>query len=141
VTFEPDWDLEAALAEIEPPYRSRGEAQVGRLLNRYGLPFRYEQPTRVYDRGRERWWRPDFKLPTLGDLVVEYAGMPDRPDYATGISHKQRVYAANGIPACFIYPRDLTGPDWPERLVERIRYAQPSHPGPRYSTDRPGPRY
>ena len=36
---EPDPELEALLASLEPPYRSRGEAQVGRQLDRYGIPF------------------------------------------------------------------------------------------------------
>lgn len=44
--------LEDRLDPSEPPYRSRGEAQVGRLLDRYGIPFFYEQSTLVYDRGR-----------------------------------------------------------------------------------------
>ena len=44
--------LEDRLDPLEPPYKSRGEAQVGRLLDRYGIPFVYEQPTIVYDRGR-----------------------------------------------------------------------------------------
>ena len=48
----PDPVLEDYLAKLEPPYKSRGEAQVGRLLDRYGIPFFYEQPLIVYDRGK-----------------------------------------------------------------------------------------
>ena len=112
--------LEDRLGPLEPPYRSRGEAQVGRLLDRYGIPFFYEQPTLVLDRGRHRIWRPDFTLPHHGSLVVEYAGMPDIPDYMAGIRHKEQAYAANGIPAVFIYPQDLYGPYWREEVVEKI---------------------
>jgi hypothetical protein len=115
--------LEDQLGPDEPPYRSRGEAQVGRLLDRYGLPFVYEQATLIYDRGRYRRWHPDFSLPHYGGLIVEYAGMMDVPDYAAGIQHKQRVYAAHGIPAMFVYPPDLTGPAWPAQLAARIRRA------------------
>lgn len=39
------------------------------------------------------------------------------------IRHKQDAYQANGIPAMFIYPQDLAGPRWPERLYERIQNA------------------
>jgi len=53
-----DPELEARLAALEPPYKSKGEAQVGRILNRYGIPFIYEQPTLIYDRGRHRIWHP-----------------------------------------------------------------------------------
>ena len=115
--------LEDRLGENEPPYMSRGEAQVGRLLDRHSVPFVYEQPTRVHDRGRCRIWRPDFTLPAHGGLIIEYAGMPDVPDYAAGIRHKQRAYHANGLPALFIYPRDLTGPNWPERVMRRVHEA------------------
>ena len=107
--------LEDRLDPSEPPYRSRGEAQVGRLLDRYGIPFFYEQSTLVYDRGCYRTWRPDFTLPTYASLIVEYAGMMDVPGYAAGIHRKQRVYEANRLPAVFIYPQDLTGPNWPEK--------------------------
>jgi hypothetical protein len=116
--------LEDRLGPSEPPYRSRGEAQIGRLLNRYGIPFTYEQPTLVYDRGRHRLWRPDFTLPTYDNLIVEYAGMMDIPGYAAGIRHKRRAYTANGLRAVFVYPHHLTGPVWPQRLADRIgRYA------------------
>lgn len=113
--------LEDRLAPHEPPYRSRGEAQVGRLLDRYGIPFFYEHPLVVHDRGRYRVWHPDFTLPEHGRLIVEYAGMPDVPDYLAGIRHKQDAYAANSIAAVFVYPDDLHGPDWPGRIVRRIR--------------------
>jgi len=113
-------ELEDRIRALEPPYRSRGEAQIGRLLNRYGISFFYEQPTLIYDRGRHSVWHPDFTLPSHGSMIVEYASMPDVPDYAAGIRHKQHVYAANGIPALFIYPRDLTGPAWPEEVYRRI---------------------
>lgn len=112
--------LEDRLDPLEPKYRSRGEAQVGRLLDRYGIPFYHEQPTIIYDRGRHRIWQPDFTLPTYDGLVVEYAGMPDIPDYAAGIRHKQRAYAINQIPAVFVYPNDLSGPKWPEKVMDRI---------------------
>ena len=54
----PDPALEERLAGLEPPYRSRGEAQVGRLLDRYGIPFFYEHPLLVLDRGHYRVWHP-----------------------------------------------------------------------------------
>ena len=112
--------LEDRFDPLEPPYKSRGEAQVGRLLDRFSIPFFYEQPTLIYDRGRHRIWRPDFALPTYDGLVIEYAGMMDIPDYAAGIRHKRLAYEANGIPAVFVHPEDLMGLAWPERLVESI---------------------
>jgi hypothetical protein len=92
-------------------------------LDRYGIPFFYEHPLVVYDRGRYRVWHPDFTLPEHGRLIVEYAGMPDVPDYLAGIRHKQEAYAANGIAAIFVYPQDLRGTNWPERLIDPIEKA------------------
>ena len=112
--------LDEQLAKLKPPYKSRGEAQIGRLLDRYGIPFFYEQPLIVYDRGRYRIWHPDFTLPTLNGLIMEYAGMPDRPDYMVGINHKQKVYLDNAIRAMFVYPWDLTGPNWSEKLHKKL---------------------
>ena len=113
--------LEDRLAPDEPPYKSRGEAQVGRLLDRYGIPLLYESPLLVRDRGRYRIWHPDFALPTYGGLIVEYAGMPDDPAYAEGIRRKQEVYRSNALPSIFLYPSDLKGPDWPERVLAAIQ--------------------
>lgn len=116
----------------EHPYRSRGEAQIGRLLDRYGIPFEYERPTRVnLPEGRVSLWRPDFTVFPETDegqhgvdqahsMIVEYAGMPDRHDYRLGMDYKQHVYGLNGYAALFALPQDLEGPAWPERLRERI---------------------
>ena len=120
--------LEDRLGAHEPPYRSRGEAQVGRVLDRYGIGFDYERPTPVTTDYGQRFWRPDFTLPGYDDLIVEYAGMPDRPDYMAGVRYKQHVYDRNGYAALFVYPGDLTGPDWPGRLVRRLdEAAQPRY--------------
>jgi len=126
LTSMPDDKRERWYALREPPYRSRGEAQVGRILNRYGISFYHEQPTLIYDRGKHRIWHPDFTLPNHNRLIIEYAGMMDLPEYAAGVRHKQRAYASNGIEAMFVYPRDLSGPRWPERLRDNIaRAARP----------------
>ena len=67
--------MEEGIGPLEPPYKSRGEAQMGRLLDRYELPFFYEQPTLIYDRGRHHIWHPDFTPPQYNGLVVEYAAL------------------------------------------------------------------
>lgn len=143
MNYAPTTRLEDRLNPLEPPYRSRGEAQVGRLLDRYGIPFFYEQPTLIHDRDEHRIWRPDFSLPTYNGLIIEYAGMPDVPDYAAGIRHKRRTYAANEMAALFVYPSNLQGRDWSERLVQRIYHAaqQPSNYGPPYRPAQPSQMY
>ncbi|MFC1805875.1 hypothetical protein ACFL09_02720 [Planctomycetota bacterium] len=74
----------------------------------------------VYDRGRYRIWHPDFMLPSYDGLIVEYAGMPDIPEYMAGIRRKEQVFHSHRIPAVFIYPWDLEGSHWPEHVMGRI---------------------
>jgi hypothetical protein len=126
----PSLDDRVQAAKI--PYRSRGEARVARALDQYGILHYYELPTVVYDRGMYRVWHPDFTLPAHDGLVIEYAGMMDVPDYARGIAHKQQAYAANAIPALFVYPEDLTNPGWAQNLVERIERAGYKPTGRKY---------
>lgn len=141
--------LDELLRALEPPYRSRGEAKVGRMLDRYGIPFFYEMPLIVLDRGTHRRWHPDFTLPAYGGLIVEYAGMPDVPEYMQGIRYKRRVFEANGIQAVFLYPSDLARPHWEEEAITRIEaagagtgYGLPYHgPSQRPYSRSPGSRY
>lgn len=132
------FELPDLIRSLEPPYRSRGEARVGRTLDRYGIPFFHEQPTLIYDRGRHRIWHPDFTLPTYNGVIIEYAGMVDVPDYAQGIEHKRQAYARNGIPAVFVYPENLLSPNWPDELVRGIEHAGYQAVGD-YATARPQP--
>lgn len=116
-------DLEKRLRALEPPYQSRGETEIGRVLDRYGIPFFYRQPTLIYDGGRHHLWHPDFTLPTYNGLVIEYARRINTPDYVRGIERKRLVYEANEVPAVFVYPEDLATPEWPEDLTRRIEAA------------------
>ena len=93
------------------------------MFRRYGAPFLYEHPLLVYDRGSYRIWHPDFRLPTYGGLIVEYAGMPDVPDYMAGIRHKEQVFRSHRLPAVFLYPWDIQGSDWHQGVMARIEDA------------------
>lgn len=55
--------------------------------------------------------------------------MPDVPDYAAGIRHKEDVYAANQVAAVFIYPGDLSVPGWPQKIADRIMKRCKESPG------------
>ena len=43
------------LDELEPKYQSHEEARIGRLLDRYGIPFFCQQPVIVQDQGQNQW--------------------------------------------------------------------------------------
>jgi len=102
-------------------FKSEGETQIARLLDRYGIPYRYEPPVAVEDRGKVRLWYPDFRLSGHG-LLIEYAGVQDDPAYETVLRKKQAVYEANGLTA-LVWRPDLFRGDWPTRALDRIEEA------------------
>jgi hypothetical protein len=99
------------------PYRSQSEHRIASLLDRYGLPFIYEKPTAVVDRGQVRIWYPDFTL-SYGP-VIEYFGVNGDAAYAQRTQHKLAVYQQNQIPVVAVYPQDF-GAAWEDRLLKRI---------------------
>jgi hypothetical protein len=101
------------------PFRSWGETQIARMLNRYGVPYLYEHPVAVLDNGKTRIWYPDFQLCGQG-ILIEYCGRCDDPDYAEGIARKKSVYAENDLTALMFTP-DLFRGDWPETVIGEIQ--------------------
>jgi len=96
---------------------------MAQFFRQYRIPFLYESPLLVFDRGRYRIWHPDFTLPGFDGLVVEYAGMPDIPDYMAGIRRKQNVFRSHRIPAVFIYPSETQRSGWRYHVLGRIHDA------------------
>jgi hypothetical protein len=88
------------------------------MLTRYRIPFLYEHPVAVIDRGMTRVWYPDYQLCGYG-MLIEYCGRPEDPAYAAGMAKKEAVYRANGLTALMLTPEDLRG-DWPDRILGRI---------------------
>lgn len=113
-------DLEARLGPFDPPYETGAEARIGQLLRKHDVPFLYRQPTTLYNQGSYVTWNPAFTLPGYNDLVIEYAQGQDRHQYMQEARDRQQVYRANGVPALFLYPADLTGPGWSKRVLDRI---------------------
>lgn len=88
------------------------------MLTRYRIPFLYEHPVAVVDRGLTRVWYPDLHLAGQG-IFIEYAGLVDRPEYAASLAHKQEVYRHNGLTALLLDRDDLRG-NWPDWILGRI---------------------
>jgi len=107
------------ITDLDPPYESEEERQIGRMLDQYGIPFFYRQPTIVYQGGQNELWRPAFTLPSYGGLVVDYApgsGQPQSQDVLT----REQVYRYNQIPATVLGPPDLDKPDWDRSLYAKL---------------------
>ena len=112
--------LDDELEDLEPPYESPAHAEIGRVLDRYGIPFFYRHPTLVYEAGHHRIWHPDFSLPGYDGLVIEYAGGDSHRGQFSYLEHRRDVYAQNQIPAVFVDPPVMSKPGWGERLTERV---------------------
>ncbi len=107
--------LDDRVSSLEPPYESPGEARIGRLLDRYGIPFFYKQPTLIYVNGRHEIWRPSFTLPHYGGLVIEYAA-PSGGDVPSAITDRQQIYCENHVPSIFLLLADREYIDRQARL-------------------------
>ena len=80
----------------KPSYKSWGEEQIARLLEKHGIPCQYEYPLMVQDRGTLRLYYPDFTLPQCG-MIIEYFGVNGKPEYDDRKARKIEVYRKAGI--------------------------------------------
>lgn len=101
----------------EPPDQSAGERKIGQLLDRYGLPFFYRQPTIIYHHGKNEIWHPSFTLPQYTGAVIDYLQNTDR----SGRDRRLGIYRYNQIPAVVLGPPDLGKPNLQQKLYEKIQ--------------------
>ena len=108
------------LTELDPPYKSKEELQIGRVLDQYGIPFFYRQATIIYDQGRNEIWKPSFTVYPYGGLVIDYIAASEQGQNDE-LLRKEQIYRYNQIPAVLLGPKDLAEPNWEELLYERIK--------------------
>ena len=114
-----DEQLDEKLTELDPPYESKEELMIGRLLDQYGIPFFYKQPTIVYNQNRNEIWKPTFTLLSYGGLVIDYIPNTGN-DNANQIDIKRQIYKYNQIPATVLGPPDLDKPNWQKTLYDKL---------------------
>ena len=107
------------LTELDPPYESKEELKIGRVLDQYGIPFFYRQATIIYNDGKNEIWKPSFTVYPYGGLVIDYVPGSEQ-DHNDELLQKEQVYRYNQIPAVLLGPKDLTEPNWQEMLYGRI---------------------
>jgi len=115
-----DSELEDMLTELDPPYESKEELQIGHMLDQYGIPFFYKQPTIVYDQGKNEVWYPTFTLFCYDGLVIDYVAESGEQSRQDSILQKQQTYKYNRIPAAVLGPKYLDNPSWQESLYEKL---------------------
>lgn len=124
------------LTELDPPYESKDELQIGRVLDQYGIPFFYRQATIIYNEGKNEIRKPSFTVYPYGGLVIDYVpgsgqGQNDEP------LRKEQIYRYSQIPAVLLGPKDLTEPNWQEMLYGRIERESRREFGPMQYTPEP----
>ena len=107
------------LTELDPPYESKEELDIGRMLDQYGIPFFYKQATVIYDQGQNEIQKPSFTLYPYGGLVIDY--VPGSGDNQKDeLLRREQLYRYNQIPAVLLGPRDLAEPNWQELLYGKL---------------------
>jgi hypothetical protein len=110
------------LTELDPPYESKEELAIGRMLDQYGIPFFYKQATVIYDQGQNEIRKPSFTLYPYGGLVIDYVSGSGE-NQKDELLRREQTYRYNQIPAVLLGPKDLTEPDWQDVLYKRIEQA------------------
>jgi hypothetical protein len=129
-TKTPEPDLEYYMGKLDPEYESKGQAEIGRMLDDLHIPFYYKEPLLLWKDGQRKIHRPDFTLPTYNNAVIEYT-----PVKELLVEHLKTVYRENNIAALFVDESDLLEPGWQQRLYDKLEeiYHRPTnHSTPRY---------
>ena len=109
--------LEDKLVSPEYPYESKEEASIAKMLNAYGIPFFYKQPTLVIENGKRCIEYADFFLPTYNGLAIDYIIESNSAIYR----RKKNVYQDNQIPAVLMSRKNMQGSDWQKKLFNRLQ--------------------
>jgi len=81
--------------------QSEGERIIADRLYECGIDYIYDSLIEIDGE----WIRPDFILPGLDDLIIEYKGMDD-PDYNEKFERKLMILAAAGMKVMVLRERD-----------------------------------
>ena len=122
--------LEDRLVGPDYPYESKEEAAIAKMLDSYGIPFLYKQPTLVVENGQRGIEYVDFLLPTFNGLVIDYI---IESNSAT-CRRKKNVYQDNHIPAVQVTRKDMQSSNWQRELhntLENIYHSRSAYRQPK----------
>lgn len=98
-------------------YESKEKASIAGMLEKYGIPFLYKQPTMVIENGKRCIEYADFFLPAYNGLAIDYIVESNSAIYR----RKKNVYQDNQIPAVLITRKDMNSGDWQKKLYNRLQ--------------------
>ena len=109
--------LEDRLVGPDYPYESKEEAAIAEMLDNYGIPFFYKQPTLVIENGKRCITYADFFLPTYNGVAIDYIIESNSAIFR----RKKNVYQDNQIPAVLISRKYMQRSDWQKKLFNRLQ--------------------
>ncbi len=99
------------------PYESKEEVSIAKMLESYGIPFFYKQPTLVIENGKRCITYADFFLPTYNGVAIDYIIESNSAIFR----RKKNVYQDNQIPAVLISRKYMQRSDWQKKLFNRLQ--------------------
>lgn len=99
-------------------FKSKGERDIARFLDRQNIAYQYEYPLAIIDRGKTKVWYPDFRLPEY-NMIVEYFGMNGDRAYNEQMAYKMKAYKEAGIDGIYLLDSTMRGP-WQQMVTEKI---------------------
>ncbi|MDD5134431.1 MAG: hypothetical protein PHP01_03345 [Phycisphaerae bacterium] len=108
--------IDEKLVGPEYPYESKQEVAIAGMLENYGIPFLYKQPTLVIENGKRCIEYADFFLPAYNGLAIDYIIESNSAIYR----RKKNIYQDNQIPAVLITRKDLNQNGWQKNLYHRL---------------------
>ena len=109
--------LEDRLVGPDYPYESKEEAVIAKMLDSYGIPFLYKQPTLVIENGKRMIEYADFFLPTFNGLAIDYIIESNSATYR----RKKNIYQDNQIPAVQVTHKDMQSSGWQKKLFNSLQ--------------------
>jgi len=116
--------LDDRVAQSRHRFESKEKAAIAEMLNNYGIPFFYKQPTLVHDNGQKTIEYVDFFLPTYNGLAIDYVVDTRSKVYL----RKEQIYTQNQMQAVLLTRRDFYDKSWKSTLyrkLERLYHRRP----------------
>ena len=116
--------LDDRVVQSKHRFESKEKAAIAEMLESYGIPFFYKQPTLVNNNGQKTIEYVDFFLPTYNGLAIDYVVDTKSKIYL----RKEHIYTQNRMQAVLVTRRDLYRRDWQSTLykkLERLYHRRP----------------
>ena len=108
--------LEDRVGRPRHRFESREKAAIADMLNSYGIPFFYKQPTLINDNGQKTIEYVDFFLPTYNGLALDYVVDAKSKIYL----RKEQIYTQNQMQAVLVTRRDFYDKSWQSTLYKKL---------------------